>query len=841
MQLGLQNIKELWVKLRQRLEQADAVELEQAVKLRLVMGFGLLLYFCFPWHDGENLRASLTSLPSLVTMTYYCFSLLIFIAIIINPKKSPLRRVMGSFLDLTALSLMMFGTGSESIFMFALYLWIVLGNGFRYGAKYLYFSLFIALVGFTVAVSLGDYWQTEETQSTALSLFLVLLIVPLYSVFLLNKLHAAIASAKYANEAKSHFLASMSHELRTPLNGVIGIADLLGETKLDRQQHEFVNIMRGSANSLLGLVDDVLDISKIEAGKINIASESFDLHLLVNTIIQVHSKVGSSKGLLVSCHIDAEIPFLLEGDQQHLRQILVNLIGNAVKFTDEGTIKLFVSPTDNSLDSPRIRFEIQDTGIGIPEIELANIFDEFAQVNSNKYGISGTGLGTTISKELVELMGGEIGVESQSGLGSTFWFELPFKTAPYEDVPLSDKHILLLTTEETVEYISPSLESWGVTYDHAFSSARAFSLLMQADEQSNNYQIMLVEQSCIAEIDPVKFSQMIKMEQTLGALPLVLINSEYSDAQNIEIQQHYITTITNLQDKRLLFNAIHAAQSVNNDNKKVVTLADHFPKNSNVKQLNILIAEDNRVNQQVLEGVLKNAGHGYYLAETGEQALDIITEKTDEIDMVILDMNMPELTGIEVVQAMQYLDTTQKTPIIMLTADATPEAKENCLNAGADIFLTKPINTRRLLDVIAELSATLPEKTIASTAKNKDESIWIDTKVLDELILLGGGKPFLHRLIKGFKEDGDKHLAIIKRAVDDDYFVYRESLHALKGSAIELGANKLVKLCIQCESLKPFDIGTNYIFDLAEQVENTFVQTIESLEDSLVLTQVDNK
>lgn len=405
-----------WHKLQQRLARTGDSEPEQAIKIRLSIAVLLVVYFCLPWQKDSTFTTTIFSHASLITLSFFSGTLLIASSIILNPVKSPIRRVAGIFLDLTSLSILMFFVGEESVFMYALYLWIILGNGFRFGVNYLYVSLLVALIGFSIVISWGQYWQDVEHQPFALSLIILMLLVPLYAAFLINKLHAAIATAKFANEAKSRFLANMSHELRTPLNGVIGIADLIRETDLNNQQREFVNIMHNSANTLLGLIENVLDISKIEAGKITIAHDDFDLHQLVNLMMQMQTPMGKAKNILVTSHIDAHTPFSLQGDPQHLRQVLINLMGNAIKFTNEGSVKLFIRPADNNPDKPRIRFEIQDTGIGIPESALATLFDHFTQVESSaNRSISGTGLGTTISKELIELMGGEIGVETQIG------------------------------------------------------------------------------------------------------------------------------------------------------------------------------------------------------------------------------------------------------------------------------------------------------------------------------------------------------------------------------------------------------------------------------------------
>lgn len=830
----------LWChQLKQRLALLKDSEPEVAINLRLLMGLGFIMYFCLPWHADETLKQAISSLPSLITLGYYSCALMIAAALIINPKPSPIRRVMGLSLDLISLSVVMFLAGEESVYLFVLYLWVILGNGFRYGTNYLYISLLIGFVGFSCAIAWGSYWQSIQHQAIAISLLFLLLLIPLYSAFLINKLHLAIASAKFANEAKSRFLANMSHELRTPLNGVIGIADLIRETNLNRQQREFVNIMHNSANTLLSLIENVLDISKIEAGKIIIANHEFDLHQLINVIIQTQSPMGRAKDILVSSHIDATTPFSLQGDSQHLRQILINLIGNAIKFTNEGSVRLFITPVDKSYNKTRIRFEIQDTGIGIPDSALATLFDDFTQVEpSPNSAISGTGLGTTISKELVELMGGTIGVASTLGEGSTFWFELPFTLIPNEHLKLSDKHILLLTNDETTSAISSALNSWDVSYDHVSSSARALSLLMQAVADNNEYKIMLVEQACIFDIDPVQYAQMIKAEKSLSDLSLVLVNSTGSSVYDPHIREYYISAIHDIKETRLLFNAIHAAQSIHLDDEKVVTLAEYYQNHSNTKSLKIIIADDNRVNQQVLEGVLKHAGHQTLIADSGEKVLDILADGLTSIDLLILDMNMPEISGIEVLQALQYIDTKNTIPVIMLTADATPEAREKSMNAGANAFLTKPINSRELLDQVAKLTHTDNDNKELKIELNKQEApqeitSWFSESVISELALLGGGDQFIQLLINGFMADGKKHLALIKQAAPDDFLGYRESLHALKGSATELGATRLIELCLQGEAFKAHQTGTKPMLDLTSQIEKAFEHTVSALKASI--------
>lgn len=840
------NHKTSWYgRLNKRLKGTGDSEPEQA-KLRLAIGFIILVYIALPWGEDETLKETLTSFASMIVLLYYSGAMAIFGAIILNPRPSQIRRICGSALDMGSLSVLMFNTGAETVPLFLIYLWVILGNGFRFGLVNLYVSQVIAIAGYSVVVIWGEYWQ--EHRSFGVSLLLMLALLPLYAAFLIKKLHAAVDMAKQANEAKSRFLANMSHELRTPLNGVIGVGDLLRETKLSYEQKELVNTMHSSAKTLLELIENVLDIAKIEAGKILIDSKDFDLHGLVNSVVYMLSPLGNKKDLDISSVFDPQTPFALKGDQQHLRQVLINLVNNAIKFTDEGSVVVAVRQVGGTEKAPRIRFEIIDTGIGMTEEAMHRIFENFTQADastSRAYG--GTGLGTTISRELVELMDGEIGVHSEAGKGTTFWFEIPFAASVNPETSISDNHVLVLAAEDTANIISPSLSHWQVDFTTVKTSTRALSELVQASEAGKPYETLLVDQACLDDIDAVQFALMVESEGLLEDTSLVLISSSDKTIDSSEIDHYYISTLPNPEDKRTLFNSLHAAQSVSVHDSKIVTLAEHYAKQAGLVGLNILVAEDNQVNQQVIEGILRHAGHNTVIASNGEQALEILSEQQDQFDMAILDMNMPEVSGVEVVKMLRFMDTSARLPVIMLTADATPDAKEASITAGANRFLTKPIDARALLECIASLSKGISRARSENRPHERDfrlrnlsnfeESEWYDNVVLHELDMLGDSADFLISLIRNFEKQGSEHIVKINQAMYDDYLEYRESLHALKGSATELGAGKLVDACIEGEALKPYDMGSEKIIQASLKIEDVFNKSVTALASAVTIDQ----
>jgi len=786
MSKGVKNLSQMEGALRTA-RRNEPLEFEQLV-IRYLIGIFTTGCAVISWSLGFLAPWQITAL-TLFIPTAWLIALAFMVHFAIWPHRTVERRTATIPFDAATLSLFIYFGGEPASIFFPVYLWVILGNGFRFGIAYMYGSMAVNAAFFLLIAVQTPNWRADWAFAAGLVLSLIL--IPLYVSRLIRELRSAMAEAKAANRAKSDFLATMSHELRTPLNTIIGLSQVLDRTAESAQDRMSAMSINSAAGRLLEMVDAILDLQKVESQAVSVQREPISLLELLHDAETLLRPLARKKGLSLHLRFASAIPERIVADKDHLKTVLLNLAGNAIKYTDQGHVWIEVGHT-RSGNGQDLRVEVRDTGRGIDEADHARLFDRFMQAGGGERGAEGgVGLGLSLCRSLVELMGGEIGVSSRLGEGSTFWFTIPAAAenacAPRPHADAISPEIALLVRSQDRDRLMPGIRAMGLNPGKTIANPRDFVKARAASGDLPRYVLVVDE----LELDDRAITE-IRHALRDAPIPPALVLMPHAD--NLSDWANAHLALDRGADDALIatITAWHAL--------KPSAPASAKASEPQAEPLSVLVADDNPFNREVAKKLLGLDGHRVVFANTGEEALDALLR--GGLDIAFLDINMPEGSGIDVCKEYQLaVEPDAHIPIIAMTADTSRPTAESCRRAGMAAVLHKPVQFDELRETIRACKRRAPATPVPAGANEdgppvQEESPTLDEQRFSEIVALFGEDAFRDEMAALFRNDFEHHMTCLDEAVRrGEAASARASLHALKSAANTIGATRLAELC----------------------------------------------
>ena len=724
-------------------------------------------------------------------------------------------------------------------------MWMILGNGFRFGLKWLFIASAVSTMAFGILVATTPTWQAQPI--LGYSLVGSLIIIPAYCSTLIRKISFAKDQAEAASRAKSYFLASVSHELRTPLNAILGYGNHLRQMGLPPRQHNMIDASVLAAEHLLHLIEQLIQVAKTESGSAQVNNADFRITDILTEVRDIMAVRASDKGLELNLQAEPYCDQMVSGPANMIRNVMLNLVSNAVKFTSTGSVSIFCS-VENNADGKQLSFRVVDTGIGIAEDAVAKIFQPFQQADDSvmdRFG--GTGLGLAICTQISEQIGGTINVKSELGKGSEFIVTVPiFEPSQQTDVLTEcDKESIRILSlgkfEPELIANTQSIENFIVRHIDCETIEDVENALNESG--LGNYKIALCDENLVrlTGADHPIWEKFASAE-----IATILVQSgEKVELEDVGLRAAFATIIPASPDFDILRSAIRIGCSFKRSS--YAESKDAEEKTAIITPRNILVADDNRTNRNVLAAILENVGHVVTMVEDGDDALTQLEQNS--FDILLLDVNMPRLNGIEMASMWRQIEGSRShMPIIGVTADATSETEERCLAAGMDIRVTKPFDSNKLLALIEDYTRKDGEKqnisadddpleiVVPISGAKKDANDVLDPTQMEYLHSIGDDD-FVKEMISSFVADISESIEPMRSSVAcKDVHKFRFYAHAFKSSAHNIGATQLGKICAKLEHITEGQFSEN-----AEIYLGKVEKALEDIQNALDISLIESE